>query len=86
MFDYAVKTLIKKRDGLTNELDSLKLQIVRAEYTVSVLGMSIPDVSQEHVKDQYTKHLYDQVEEIYKAIKDINDALDALRQKNKEHQ
>ena len=80
MFDYAVKTLIEKRDGLTNKLDSLKLQIVQAKYTISVLGNSIPDVSQDHVKDQYIKHLYDQVEEICKEIKDINDALDALRQ------
>ena len=81
MFDYAVKTLIEKRDELKNKLDSLKLQIVQAKYTVSVLGMSIPDVSQEYVKDKYIKHLYDQVEEICKDIKDINDALDALRQK-----
>lgn len=80
MFDYAVKTLIEKRDGLTNKLDSLKLQIAQAKNIVSVLGMSIPDASQEHVKDQYIEHLYDQVEEICKAIKDINDALDALRQ------
>lgn len=81
MFDYAVKTLIEKRDGLTNKLDSLKLQVVQAEYTVSVLGMSIPDASKEFVKDQHIKHLYDQVEEVCKEIKDINDALDALRQK-----
>ena len=81
MFDCAVKTLIEKRDGLTNQLDSLKLQIVQAKYTVSVLGMSIPDASQEYVKDQHIKNLYDQVEEICKDVKDINDALDALRKK-----
>lgn len=81
MFDYAVKTLIEERDELTNKLVFLKSQMVRAKYTVSVLGMSIPDASQEYVKNQHIKHLYDQAEEICKEIKDINDALDALRQK-----